>query len=631
VPSVFISDNTSRSLTLPSSSNQIEPERREAAASLNEIRRIDAMRQWIADHKALCFCIAAAVWVLVLYSGVFSAPFVYDDLDQVANNTALQSWHAVYTRFLLAPVTFTSGFLGNGGSTYRPVFWMSLALDRHLWGNDASGFHATNLLLHWLNGVLLFQLMRRLRLSSVVAAGAALAWLGLPILSESVAWISARAYPLSTAFMLLAAIAALAYVRKGNTLSLAAFIASSLLANFSHEQGCFLGLFLALGYSLGAVKQQPRRWMLLGAISLTADALYVACKYAVGAHAGQGSSTLWAVGLTFWNYLQLIVLPIHMSIERSSAVPANIQSAGAVAAWLGVIALGVIAILLRKRTPAVAAGIGVLLLALLPYCGFISIYQGMAERFVYIAAIGFMLAIAAAAALVPAASQRILFALFAVWIAWGGYRLIVRVQDWQQPIALYQHSLQATPRSAYLEENLGVGLRDNGDQDNARAAFQRAADLKANYAGAIAAMADIDVAQGKKDQALAEYRHSLSIEPDDTKTILNYAAALQQTSRTAEAETYYKRVIALAPHDSSAYVDLESLYIQEDRHEDAIAMYKQAIAVNPNAVNAYFNMGVMFQQLGQDRDALSFYKKVLLLEPGNPQALLYMSKLKLGG
>ena len=79
--------------------------------------------------------------------GALSASFVYDDIDQIANNPALQSWHDVYSRFILSPVSLTSQFLGSSDSTYRPLFWMSLAVTV-IFGADASGFHFTNLFLH---------------------------------------------------------------------------------------------------------------------------------------------------------------------------------------------------------------------------------------------------------------------------------------------------------------------------------------------------------------------------------------------------------------------------------------------------------------------------------------------------
>jgi len=553
---------------------------------------VTTLRGWIARRPLLSFCLVSAAWVGVLYSGVLSAPFVYDDLDQIVNNPALNSWHMVYTRFLLAPVTFTSGFLGSGGTTYRPIFWVSLALDQHLWGAEAGGFHATSLLLHWINGVLLFGLLRRLRLSATVAGLTALVWLGLPIHSEAVAWVSARAYLLSTAFLLAGLHAALSFVRTKSWVWLGLFGGAALLADYSHEQGVLLVALLGLAY-LVEVKGEQKPWIVLGSMALVADAVYGISKVAVGAHGGDGPRTVWAFGLEFWQYVQLIVAPVHMSLERSSAVPANAPSMMALAAWAALIGLGVAGFLVRRRAPVVAAGVAVLLIGLLPYCGLVYVYQGMAERFLYLAAIGLVLAVVSGVMLAGPVPRRVLLGCVAVWVAWGAWRLVVRVEDWQQPLALYRNSLETTPNSATLRKNL----------------------------------ADVYVDQGNFQEAVAEYQRSLSFTPDDPKTVLNYAAALQQTGDKRTAEEQYRRVTKLTPRASAAYVDLESLYIEEGRLDDAIAMYQQAVAVDPNDVNAYFDLGVMFQQRGQDREALAFYKKVLQLKPGDQETLLYVSKL----
>ncbi|HSY36152.1 MAG TPA: tetratricopeptide repeat protein [Acidobacteriaceae bacterium] len=556
------------------------------------------MRSWIARHPLFCFCLASAAWLAILYAAVLNAPFVYDDIDQIANNPALQSWHAVYAQFILAPVSFTSGFLGSGGTLYRPLFWISLALDQHLWGAEAGGFHFTSLLLHWFNGLLLFQLLRRLKLPLYVSGFATLVWLGLPINTEVVAWISGRPYLLSTAFLLLALHAALSYARSKHWLPLAAFITCALLADFSHEQGLLLVALLGLAYlanpSLPGARKDSRPWIVLATLSVLADALFLLGKFAVGAHGGDGSHTLWSVGLKFWRYVQLIALPIHMSMERSSVAPSNTPSLAALLAWAALIGLVLTALSLRNRAPVVAAGLATLLIGLLPYCGFVYIYQGMAERYDYLASIGFVLTLVGGLLLVPQFQRRILLGCLGIWIAWGVWRTIVRVQDWEHPLALYLHSLEATPRSAFLQKNLG----------------------------------DIYTAQGDPHQAVAAYTRSLALSPNDPKTLLNDAAALQQTGNPSQAEAQYRRVIELRPHDSAAYVDLESLDIEQHRFDDAIAMYKQAIAVNPNDANAYFDLAVMFQQLGQTPEAMAFYKKVLQLKPGDPQTLSYMSKLQ---
>src|SRR5689334_9279111 len=45
---------------------------------------------------------------------------------------------------------------------YVPLSWMTLGLDYELWGMRAGGYHATSLLLHAVNAVLVYVLARRL-------------------------------------------------------------------------------------------------------------------------------------------------------------------------------------------------------------------------------------------------------------------------------------------------------------------------------------------------------------------------------------------------------------------------------------------------------------------------------------
>lgn len=586
-------------------------------------------RAWCVRHGLLCFCVLAAAWVLLLYWHILQAPFVYDDLDGIVHNPALGSWHTVFHRFILAPVAFTAGFLGAGDSTYRPLFWISIALNWRLWGVDgAAGFHFASLLLHWLNGVLLFLLLRRSGLGLRVAGLAALVWLGLPVNSEAVAWISAQAYLLSSFFLLAALLSALGYLQHKSRLSLLLLALCAFGAVFSHEQGLLLLPLMAL--LLFPLARHASRGTIeaLCGIPLLADACYLLAEHAVHAHAAHGPAGLWAVGEEFWIYLQLIFFPVHMSVERSTGVPANLPTPLALVAAVGLLVLlGCLWLVGRKR-PAIAVSALAGCLALLPYCGLVHLYQGMAERFTYLAAMGFVVA---AVLLNFAASRPVrtgLLTLALVWLAWGMWRLTTRVADWSDPVALYSHSLQATPRSATLENNLGYSLREAGDSAGALAAFTRAVHLKPDYAEAYTSIADLYAKQGSDGEALANYRHSLSINADDAKTLLNYGVALQKAGNRDGAEQQFQHVLRIAPQDSAAYVDLGGLYNDEGRTDEATRSFQQAVSVDPTDPDAYFNLAVMFQRRHQDDLALALYRKVLQLKPDDPETLLYMSQLQ---
>ena len=99
-------------------------------------------------------------------------------------------------------------------ANWHPVTWMSHMLDVTLFGLSPGGHHATSLLIHTLNVILLFlwlrSMTRELWKSVLVAALFAVHPLGL----ESVAWIAERKNVLSTLFLLLTLWAYVGYARK---------------------------------------------------------------------------------------------------------------------------------------------------------------------------------------------------------------------------------------------------------------------------------------------------------------------------------------------------------------------------------------------------------------------------------
>jgi protein O-mannosyl-transferase len=589
--------------------------------------RSGSLLQWCSRRASLCFALAAAAWVLALYWNAFKAPFVYDDLEQILNNPALASWRLTIARFFFLPVAFTNDFLGGGGFTYRPLYWLTFALDRQLWGaTSVSGFHFTSLLLHWANGLLLFQLLRRIKVSTGTAAISALLWLGLPINTEAVVWISARAYLLSSFFLLLGLLSASLYLRRDKRTTLVCYFLFSLAAVFSHEQG-FLLLPLTLFLIYGTRRDDRATWVKLAGTGLAANLFCAGIKYWVGAHGGGGPRALWSIGEVFWKYLLWMLAPIHMSVERSTSLPADSFSTAAVAAWLLLFAFAGTAVLLRRRAPLAATGMAWISITLLPFCGFVFIYQGMAERFLYIASMGLALAIVSLAQAGRRQWKQIALAGLLLWMAWGALRLRARVLDWDDPVSLYESSLQATPTSAALYYNLGFSLREQGDLDRAIVNYRQAIRLRPTYQRAFASIAEIYAKQNKPAEALTEYSQALKLQPDDTNTVINYAVALGAAGKKELAEQQFKVAIAQAPKQSAAFIDLGNLYVQEDREDEAIQCFEKAIAKNPNDPLSYFDMGVLFQRKGRDDLALPFYKKVLRLKPDDPETLLYMSQL----
>jgi protein O-mannosyl-transferase len=576
--------------------------------------------QWCVHHERLTFFVISSLWVFALYWNALGAPFLYDDLDQILHNPSLADWHTFAHRFLLAPVAFTTDFRGPGGLSYRPLYWITLAVDRHIWQLNPMGFHLTNLLLHIANGVLGFRLLRRLNISFLVAASTSLLWLALPIHAEVVAWISGRAYSLSTLFLLLSLLLAGSYLRKKKTLLLALYFFSTVASILSHELG-LLVLPLTLLVSYATPNTKRRDSITLSGAAIVASTLYFILKHVVAPHTETGPSAIRAFALIFWKYVSWILLPIHMSVERSTSTPPNILTTAAIAAWIGLFALIVAIYLLRRSKPIASSGLLWLLIALVPFCGVVFIYQGMAERFTYLASMGLVLCIASLAIEFRKSTRNIVPALVLLWVGWGAYRVHTRVLDWTDPVALYRHSLEATPNSPTVFYNLGYSLLEKGDLTPAEEAYRSALRLQPRYRQALSSLGDIYARQGKNAKAYQAYRAALDLNPDDVPTILNLGVLYQQIGAPTAAENQFRRAIALAPQDSAAFTDLGVLLYQQGNADEAAKVFAQAIDNKSSDPTPYYDLAMIFQRAGRGDLALVLYKKVLEIKPNDPDTI----------
>jgi tetratricopeptide (TPR) repeat protein len=531
------------------------------------------------------------LWIALLYGGGLCGSFLYDDVSHIQENPALASWGQTLHSFATGE-SFAHDLSEGGGTAYRPLLWLSLGIDRHVWNLNPCGFHLTNLILHWATGFLFFLLLRRMKVPQIFSAAACLLWLGLPINAEAVAWISGRTYPLMCVFLLLALLLAQSYLAKNTALTLCLFAAASIGALLSNEQGIvLLPLTMLLVYFLP--RGPHRRWLTLALVGVGIDGVYLAARKIIHAQTPIGAASLSAIGTVFFKYLLWMLAPIHMSVERSTDFPARGFSATAVATLAAMLCLLFFAYWLRNKIPLAAFGLLWTVIALLPFSGIVPVYQGMAERYAYLASFGLVVAIVALVRNSEGRTRSVLLSIVLVWGLWSAWRLRLRVFDWTDPILLYQSSLEATPRSTKLLYNLGAAYEAQGD-------FSRAAE---------------------------SYRQTLALNPAYVPAIVETGNIDQQTGNLAEAEQEYRRAIAIDPSDENIYNNLGALFLQEGKIDDAIRKLSQAVAMSPSDPTAYYDLGAAYQKAGDDQRAIQMYTKALALKPDDADTLRNLKML----
>src|SRR6266404_3771115 len=179
-----------------------------------------------ASRTRLDAALACVVFLagFAVYANTLGHRFVWDDL--IVLDSRVRFYRSPLDAFI-EPADLR-GFPG----VFRPLTFSSFWLDQRLWWRTAFGFHLTSVLLHALNGVLVFGLARVLGCAALAAAGGALLFAVHPVHTEAVAWVSGRVDVLATTFALLAVVIALRQRSRGGvaaaiTVGLCAFAAAA--------------------------------------------------------------------------------------------------------------------------------------------------------------------------------------------------------------------------------------------------------------------------------------------------------------------------------------------------------------------------------------------------------------------
>jgi hypothetical protein len=402
----------------------------------------------------------------VAYVGALQAGFVWDDVPLVLRNR-LTGDLANLPQFFAMDLWDGSPVDQGVSGYYRPLFLVSLAVDRALFGLSSVGAHAQSLLWHGIAVVLAFHLLRGWL--GVERAFAAALVFGLhPIQSEAVIWVAARNDPMAAALGL-GALCCLRAERPG-PLAWAGAALLTLLAGLTKESVVLLpalGLVLDLG--------QGRRPTLFRASPLL---LGLGLALGMRALAGVGGATwpeesgwrlLIAESPRLFGLLgSWLVWPAPLSaahtlewLDRSSALRIGL---GALAG-LGLLGAGLWP---GETARARRAGLAWTALCLGPVLVPIADKGLVGERYAYLPLLGVGLLVAAA---LPASR--------AAWIGLLGLPAALaigaRCPDWRDDLSLWASAVEATP-SPYASASYALALREAGRAEEALPFFVAALD-----------------------------------------------------------------------------------------------------------------------------------------------------------
>lgn len=133
---------------------------------------------------------------------------------------------------------------------------------------------------------------------------------------------------------------------------------------------------------------------------------------------------------------------------------------------------------------------------------------------------------------------------------------------------------------------LGRIYRQAGQLDRARRVYQQAADSSRGYdVKAVEALAELDIEEGRIEQAVQRYRELLSWHEAGLPARMNLALALRHLNRPAEAWEQYGTLLAGHPGDRRVLAGAADLLRSIGARERARDLWAEALQMEPHAAD----------------------------------------------
>ena len=140
--------------------------------------------------------------------------------------------------------------------------------------------------------------------------------------------------------------------------------------------------------------------------------------------------------------------------------------------------------------------------------------------------------------------------------------------------------------------HLAIALRAQGKLDEAIAEHRAAIRLQPENAAAHNNLANSLLAQGKLDEAIAEFRAAIRLQPEYGLAHYNLGNALHSQRKREEAIAEFRDAIRFQPESIDAHYNLGYVLLAQAKLEEAIAEFRTAIRLRPDYAGAHANLGV---------------------------------------
>ncbi len=559
-------------------------------------------------------------------------------------------------------------------ANWHPLTWLSHALDAQMFGRDAGGHHAVNIVFHLINSVLAFVVFRKMTgcfwKSAIVAALFAVH----PAHVESVAWVSERKDVLSTLFWLLTMFAYLRFaesrVESGESgvgsqslsdseepaesaaddsegklstldsrLSTKFYILTIILFAFGLMAKPMLVtlpfvLLLMDFWSLERLKSlRDLPALLIEKIPLfvlSAVSSYVTILAQRSSGAVESLDFL-PLGTRFLNaivsyakYVVMMFYPADLAVwyPYESDFPVW-QIGGAFVLLIGVTAFCLWQIRERKY---LLMGWLWFLGTLVPVIGIVQVgSQSLADRYTYIPYFGLFIMLAWGIGDLLK-SKKAFFAFFAIAVLALSILSFRQTSFWKDNETLYKRTLAVTKNNFLISHNLCYTLTLENRLDEAEPLCRAATEIRPGFYEGYNTLGILQIRRGEYAEAEQNFRQVLEKNPNFTLAYANLSVAQSLQKKPEEAEVNLEKAVRFNDGRVSndvwvnALFNLALAYNEQGKFEKAAENLTRILIIDQNNAPARANLALTLNRLKRFEEAQKLIETAIQLNPNEPAA-----------
>jgi tetratricopeptide (TPR) repeat protein len=556
--------------------------------------------------RATAAAIGLACVIWFVYAPLLGHEFVeFDDPLYVSANAHVARG--------LSVDTVGWAFTNDVAFVWHPLTWLSYLVDAELYGIERAGpWLVTNVVLHALAAAALLAALA-IQTGRLVPAILVAGFFALhPLQVEAVAWVSARKEVLAGLFGMLTLGAYGAYAaqpsRQRYGLVLLGY-AACLLA-----KGTLLGFPLVLlafdVWPLGRIRwgqaptppeshpraepRTPRALALeklpllaLAAADLAIQLAFVSRSANVWGHDPPLIERIPIAIMGLGGAIQRVFWPTELTLSYPTPMQMGLEpwSTATVAGVAGLLAaIGVGALALARRAPALAVGVFWFFVLLAPLSGLVPAgLRSMHDRYTYVPLAGMAIALVYGLPLGELA-RRAGTVLAAVALIVCAYLSHQQALVWSDSESLFRHALNVTEHNAVVRFSRGIA------RAKAERTFEAIADLEAalavhpTHADAHVALGHLLTQQGDLTNAMPHLERAVALRPGWPLGLTNLARALEAQGDSAGALARFEAAVAAAPDSADAHYWLGTALARRARPDAARQHLSRALEIQPEHV-----------------------------------------------